>query len=44
MGYYLPNEQKMATIIKLLTAQMGAGAMEVSLLKMHETHQQTNPV
>lgn len=44
MVYYLPNEHNMATVIKLLTAQMGPGPMQVSLLKMHETHQQTNPV
>lgn len=44
MGYYLPNEHKVATVIELLTAQIGPGPMQVSLVKMHETHQQTNPV
>lgn len=43
MGYYLPNEHNMATVIKLLTAQMGPGPMQLSLLKMQETHQQRKP-
>lgn len=41
VDYYLPNVHNMASVIQLLTAQMGPGPMQVSLPKLHETHQQT---